>query len=147
NPRVAVEPGCCPARAVPGKTADDVVAIAQGDDARRGTDLIPRRAADEAVGLRENAVDATVAVAPGQRSTLLVPARRNHDIVAVTQRGQGAPSTDAVPRGAAHEAIGLGDNPADPRTAVDPGDGPASAIPARTTDDEVAVAQGSEAEV
>src|SRR5260370_3891089 len=99
-------------------------------------------AADEAIGIGDGPADPRAAVSPGGRPTLVVPIRASDQVIAVAQ-GSKAFSHIIIGPGA-DEAIGVGEGAADPRAAVGPGRRPAIAVPVRTSDHVVAVAQGGD---
>src|SRR6516164_8370837 len=70
---------------------------------------------------------------------MAVPKRRINHVVSITQREGYA---DDISRAAAHEAIGVADAAANSRAAVAPGDRPPIAVPPRTLDQVVTIAQG-----
>src|SRR5262249_23885390 len=89
---------------------------------------------------QEDAADALAAIAPGHGPATAVIT--DHHVVAVAQ---GVDPADGIPVGDAGEAGVGGDHAADSRAAVAPGRRPAVAVPIRTGDHVVAVAQGDEA--
>src|SRR5207248_1622472 len=133
----AAHPGHRTAAAIPVRASNHVVAIA-----------IAGVAADEAIGIRDAATGPRAAVAPGHRPTIAVPVRALNQVVAVAQRdddGVAAIVTDLILGIAADKAIGVGDDAADPCIAAAPGYRPTLAVPIRTNDHIVAVAQRGDA--
>src|SRR5205823_6063238 len=82
DPHAAVAPGHCPAVAVPARTLDHVIAIVQDDDEARVAHIIPQVAAgdvaisgvaaDETIGLGDDAADSRCAAAPRDGSAVAV---------------------------------------------------------------------------
>src|SRR5205814_1329901 len=104
---------------------------------------IPGVAADQAIGFGDGATRPCTAVAPSHRPTLAVPGWTLDHVVAVAQRGDGA--ADIILGVAADKAVGGGDGTGGPCTAVAPSHLPAIAVPVRTLDHVVAVAQEGDA--
>src|SRR6266849_1238370 len=85
----AAYPGHRPAIGVPVRSFDQVVAVAQGGEAPEAilkdevdeAYLIPRVAADEAVGVGDGAARPRAAVAPGRRPAIAVPIRTSDHVV------------------------------------------------------------------
>src|SRR5439155_19060126 len=125
--------------AVPVRTLDHVIAVAQGSDAVRAH-LIIGIAADQAIGVGDGAADPSAAVAPRDRPADVVPALTFDHVVAVAQRGD-AVESHLIISVAADEAIGVRDGAAHPGAATAPGHRPAPAVPIDTSDYIVAVAQ------
>src|SRR5262249_28425524 len=71
--------------AVPNKTADQVVAVAQASDV--GAHLVIGVGSDEAVGSVHGSADPDGATAPRRRAPLAVPANSGYHIVAVAKGG------------------------------------------------------------
>src|SRR5262249_3503456 len=95
DPGRAASPGHRPTTAVPGRTSDHIVAVAQGGHVRPAlniraadkvaTPFIPRVAADEAVAGIGGAADPSGAAPPRHRPAIVVPLRADDNVVAVGQ--------------------------------------------------------------
>src|SRR5262249_55184677 len=142
NSAVAAAPGYRPAIAVPARTTDQVVAVAQGRDAVANP--IIGIASDEAIVLRDHAANSAVAAAPGFRPPLVVPVL-SPDLVGAGAQGRD-PAFTTRRASDPDEAIVLGDDAANSAVAAAPGHRPAFAVPRRTLDQVVAVAQERDAE-
>src|SRR5262249_55472791 len=138
DPGRATAPGYRPAVTVPTRDADQVVAVAQESD--KSARQIPGVGADEAVGGGDDTANPRRAAAPGYRPAVAVPKQAADYVVAVAQDGDyGGSSTGGI---AAHvvvgagadEAVGGGDDAANPRRAAAPGYLPAVAVPKRVSD-------------
>src|SRR5207302_1696031 len=142
--RAAVPPGdrskTVGIAAVPVWTSDHVVTVVQRCDEE--TQLILGVATDEAIALGDCARDARAAVAPSDRPPPAVPIATCNHVVAVALRDHALKRAPAhlIPRAAADEAIRLGEDAADRRITVAPGNRPSPAVPIPTCDHVVAVA-------
>src|SRR5262249_15523904 len=149
----AASPGHGSLVVVPEGAGHDVVAVAQDRDAAvaHGVGLgYAGRGADKAIVGGDDAADPGRPASPGHGSRAAVPEEPSHDVVAVAQDRDAAVSREAahhVAAGGADEAIGCGDDAADPRGAASPGHGSLSAVPEGAGHDVVAVAQGRDAAV
>src|SRR5262249_27376499 len=90
----AVAPGHCPAIAVPKRTVDQVVPVAQGQDGEvesttSGANHIIWVVADEAIGVGDIAADPCATIAPGHRTAIAVPERTLDHVVPVFQGDDG----------------------------------------------------------
>src|SRR5262249_13129262 len=120
---------------------DHVVAVAQERDAVANP--IIGVAADEAIVLGDNAADTAVAVGPGHRPAIAAPGGTSDHVVAVAHV-RDAHGANLIIGLSADQAIVLGDTALDPALAVRQDPRPAIAVPGRTIDHVVAVAQGDD---
>src|SRR5262249_14162022 len=152
NSRGAAPPGNRPTVAVPQRTlavpqgtADHIVTVAQERDCWGVAGRIVAAhpiigdGANEAVGLRDDALASHRAIAPGNRPAVGVPDRAVDQVVAVLQGDDGSAYPIIVV--AADEAVGLGDDAAEFGRGAEPGRRPTVALPPRAEDHVVAVAQ------
>src|SRR5439155_38641 len=93
----------------------------------------------------DGASDARAAIAPGHRPAATVPVRTVHNVVAVGKKLNAVISQTICGTGA-DQAVGFGDDTGNTRAAIAPGHRSAEAVPRRTVDHIVAVAQGKDAE-
>src|SRR5262249_55477962 len=113
-------------------------------------------AADQAVGLGDHAGHTGVPVAPRHRPAPSVPEGTGDHVAAVAQGGDGVvvvgeahiiPGRTAgeIPGSTADQAVGVGNDAADPGRAAAPGHRPATSVPETAIDHVVAVAQDGDA--
>src|SRR5207248_1676891 len=107
-----------------------------GDAVGIASYLIPRVAADEAVGLGDNAANPRAAVAPRYRTAAAVAASDH-----VVPVAQGVDATDIISGVTADKAVRIRDRTADAAITVGPGDCPAIAVPVPALNNVVAVVE------
>src|SRR5262249_17010369 len=103
--RSAATPGHRPALAVPQRTIDHIIPVAQGSDARDvvvgkslawdGADIVSGVTADKAICLGDSAADPLTGAAPGPRPAVTVPVRASDHVITVGQEDNAAHESEA----------------------------------------------------